>query len=182
MSLAAGLLIMAGMFLPLPWPMEQRYYAMFLLATPVQFWAGWQFYKGAWQAARHLTTNMNTLIAVGTSVAYLYSVFVTFFPDAVQHGRARARSLLRHLHPHHRPHPDGPLLRGPRQGADQRGDQEADGPGPTHGPRHREATRKSTCHIEQVQAGRPAARAPRRQSARGRRGASTGAPAWTSRC
>jgi Cu+-exporting ATPase len=82
-SLTAGLLIMAGMFLPLPWPMEQRYYAMFLIATPVQFWAGWQFYKGAWMAARHFTTNMNTLIAVGTSVAYLYSVFITFFPNVV---------------------------------------------------------------------------------------------------
>jgi Cu+-exporting ATPase len=82
-SLAAGLLIMAGMFLPLPWPMQTRYYVMFLLATPVQFWAGWQFYRGAWLAARHLSTNMNTLIAVGTSVAYLYSVFITFFPDTV---------------------------------------------------------------------------------------------------
>ncbi len=83
-SLAAALVIMAGMFLPLPWPMETRYYAMFLLATPVQIWAGWQFYKGAWMAARHLTTNMNTLVAVGTSVAYLYSVFITFFPDVVR--------------------------------------------------------------------------------------------------
>jgi Cu+-exporting ATPase len=83
-SLVAGVLIMAGMFLPLPWPMQTRYIAMFLLATPVQVWAGWSFYKGAWQAARHLTTNMNTLVAVGTSVAYLYSVFVTFFPDAVR--------------------------------------------------------------------------------------------------
>ncbi len=82
-SLAAGLLIMAGMFLPLPWPMDVRYFAMFLVATPVQFWAGWQFYRGAWLAARHLSTNMNTLIAVGTSVAYLYSVFITFFPNAV---------------------------------------------------------------------------------------------------
>jgi Cu+-exporting ATPase len=83
-SLAAGIVIMAGMFLPLPWPMETRYVAMFLLATPIQFWAGWQFYRGAWMAARHLTTNMNTLIAVGTSAAYLYSVFITFFPDAVR--------------------------------------------------------------------------------------------------
>ncbi len=85
-SLIAGLLIMAGMFIPLSWlpiSIEVRYYIMFLLATPVQLWAGWQFYKGAWQATRHLATNMNTLIAVGTSVAYLYSVFITFFPDTV---------------------------------------------------------------------------------------------------
>ena len=81
-SIAVGLLIMAGMFLPLPWPMPARYWVMLLLATPVQFWAGWGFYTAAWRAARHLATNMNTLIAVGTSAAYLYSVFVTLFPDA----------------------------------------------------------------------------------------------------
>jgi len=53
----------------------------FLLATPVQFWAGWQFYKGAWASARHWTTDMNTLIAVGTSSAYSYSLMATFFPN-----------------------------------------------------------------------------------------------------
>ena len=86
-SLVAGIIIMAGMFVPeswLPISMQARYFLMFLLATPVQFWAGWQFYKGAWMAARHFTTNMNTLVAVGTSAAYLYSVFVTFFPDALK--------------------------------------------------------------------------------------------------
>jgi Cu+-exporting ATPase len=51
-----------------------------LLETPVQFWIGWQFYQGALAAARHRTTNMNTLIAVGTSAAYIYSVTATFFP------------------------------------------------------------------------------------------------------
>ncbi len=51
-----------------------------LLATPVQFWAGWQFYKGAWTVARHGTTDMNTLIALGTSAAYGYSVTATLFP------------------------------------------------------------------------------------------------------
>src|SRR5688500_15440184 len=86
-SLAAGIVIMAGMFVPeswLPLDMQARYFLMFLIATPVQFWAGWQFYRGAWMAARHFTTNMNTLVAVGTSAAYLYSVFVTFFPDALR--------------------------------------------------------------------------------------------------
>src|SRR5688572_15173403 len=82
-SISVGLIIMAGMFLPLPISMEARFWAMFALATPVQFWAGWSFYRGAWMAARHLQANMNTLIAVGTSAAYLYSVFVTFFPGAV---------------------------------------------------------------------------------------------------
>ncbi len=55
--------------------------AQFLLATPVQFWAGWRFYRGMWAATRHGTADMNTLIAVGTSAAYLYSVAATFFPQ-----------------------------------------------------------------------------------------------------
>jgi len=49
---------------------------LFLLATPVQFVAGWPFYHGAWKALRHGTSNMDTLIALGTSVAYAYSVYV----------------------------------------------------------------------------------------------------------
>ncbi|MDA1096898.1 MAG: cation transporter, partial [Chloroflexi bacterium] len=54
---------------------------LFVLATPIQFWAGSQFYTGAWSAFRHKTSNMNTLIAVGTSAAYLYSVVATFAPE-----------------------------------------------------------------------------------------------------
>jgi Cu+-exporting ATPase len=50
------------------------------LATPVQFWAGWLFYTGAVKALRHKTTDMNTLIAVGTSAAYGYSVATILFP------------------------------------------------------------------------------------------------------
>ena len=56
---------------------------LFLLATPVQFGPGWTFYRGAWKAARHGTTDMNTLIAVGTTAAYGYSVLVTFFPSFI---------------------------------------------------------------------------------------------------
>ena len=52
------------------------------LATPVQLWAGRQFYTASWGALKHRTTNMNTLIAVGTSVAYLYSVAATLFHDS----------------------------------------------------------------------------------------------------
>ena len=50
-----------------------------LVVTPVQFWAGSSFYVGAWAALRHRTSNMNTLIAIGTTVAYGYSVIVTLF-------------------------------------------------------------------------------------------------------
>ena len=56
-------------------------YLLWALATPVQFWAGWRFYKGAWGALKHRTTDMNTLIAVGSSAAYIYSVVATVFPS-----------------------------------------------------------------------------------------------------
>ncbi len=61
-------------------PREINFFIQFLLATPVQFWVGWQFYVGFWKAARHKTSDMNTLIAVGTSAAYLYSLIATFLP------------------------------------------------------------------------------------------------------
>ena len=83
-SLAVGVAIMALMFLPLPIDHQRLFLPFFLLATPIQFWAGWQFYRGAWAAARHGATNMNTLVAVGTSAAYLYSAFVTFFPQVIR--------------------------------------------------------------------------------------------------
>ena len=50
------------------------------LATPVQFISGARFYRGAWAAARHGYTDMNTLIAVGTSAAYFFSAAVALFP------------------------------------------------------------------------------------------------------
>ncbi|MBM4452832.1 MAG: copper-translocating P-type ATPase, partial [Chloroflexi bacterium] len=55
-------------------------YLLWVLATPVQFWTGWRFYKGAWGALRHRTADMNTLIAVGTSAAYFYSMVAVLFP------------------------------------------------------------------------------------------------------
>jgi Cu+-exporting ATPase len=54
------------------------------LATPVQLWAGWTFYKGAWQVGRHRSTDMNTLIAAGTSAAYFYSIVATFWPGVIE--------------------------------------------------------------------------------------------------
>ena len=56
---------------------------LFLLVTPVQFIGGWSFYKGAWNALRKRAINMDVLIALGTSVAYFYSVAVVFFPDVL---------------------------------------------------------------------------------------------------
>ena len=54
---------------------------LLILATPVQFYVGWQFYRGAWIALRNFTADMNTLIAVGTSAAYIYSAAVVFVPQ-----------------------------------------------------------------------------------------------------
>ena len=85
----AALLIMAGGmratlgFLP-EWEPATYHYLFFLLATPVQFWGGWQFYRGTWTGLKHGYADMNTLIAVGTTVAYAYSVFTTFFPSALK--------------------------------------------------------------------------------------------------
>jgi Cu+-exporting ATPase len=56
--------------------MPYKDYILWALATPVQFIAGWQFYKGTWAALRNKTANMDTLIAVGTSAAYFYSVSI----------------------------------------------------------------------------------------------------------
>ncbi len=58
-----------------------RNFAFFLLATSVQFYPGLKFYKGTLKAFKNRTANMDTLIAVGTSAAYSYSVIVTFLPD-----------------------------------------------------------------------------------------------------
>lgn len=54
-------------------------YILFLLATPVQFVIGWGIYKSAFGALKNKSANMDTLIAIGTSAAYFYSVYVTFF-------------------------------------------------------------------------------------------------------
>ena len=80
LSLVAGLLMMALMYVPLKVPMDVIAPVLLIVATIVQFWAGAPIYRAAWTAARHGGTNMNTLIAVGTSVAYGYSAFVTLWP------------------------------------------------------------------------------------------------------
>lgn len=58
-----------------------NFFILWGLATPVQFIIGWQFLRGAWLAFRHRNADMNTLIAVGTSAAYLSSVGATLFPS-----------------------------------------------------------------------------------------------------
>ncbi|MGE5620695.1 MAG: heavy metal translocating P-type ATPase [Sphingomonadaceae bacterium] len=82
-ALALGALIFLGSFPEwFPWVPDflNNRYLLWALSTPVQFWAGWRFYKGAWANARHLSANMDTLIAMGTSAAYFYSVAAILFP------------------------------------------------------------------------------------------------------
>ena len=69
-----------GHFLPMDL-MRNSSYIMLVLATPLQFWIGWRFYKGFWDGVKAKASNMDTLIAIGTSAAYLYSATVTIAPE-----------------------------------------------------------------------------------------------------
>ena len=71
-----------------PWipSLLNNYVLLWALTTPVQFWIGGQFYRGAWGAFKHRNADMNTLIAVGTSAAYLYSVAAMMFPSFFKAG------------------------------------------------------------------------------------------------
>jgi Cu+-exporting ATPase len=84
----AALVFLGSMPHLFPWvpSVLTGYFVLWALATPVQFWIGWQFYRGAWGALRHGNTNMNTLIAVGTSAAYFYSVAAVLFPAFFRSG------------------------------------------------------------------------------------------------
>ncbi|MGD2246085.1 MAG: heavy metal translocating P-type ATPase [Candidatus Aminicenantes bacterium] len=88
-GLFLGLIIFLGSMPELfPWvpALLNNFLVLWILATPVQFWIGWQFYRGAWGAFKHRNADMNTLIAVGTSAAYLYSVTATLFPSFFESG------------------------------------------------------------------------------------------------
>ena len=58
-----------------------RYFILFCLTIPVQFWVGRQFYRGLTLLVKYKTADMNTLIAIGTLAAFSYSTAITFFPD-----------------------------------------------------------------------------------------------------
>jgi len=80
-TLAVGLGLMGLMYVPLyidtmDWLMP----VIFVVATAVQWWAGKGIYASAWAAAKHRTTNMHTLVALGTGVAWSYSTFITLWP------------------------------------------------------------------------------------------------------
>ncbi|MFL5539717.1 MAG: heavy metal translocating P-type ATPase, partial [Longimicrobiaceae bacterium] len=86
--LSVPVLVMAMSHGRIPWlAFPGSTWVQLLLATPVVFWCGAQFYRGAWAAFRHRAADMNTLIAVGTGTAYLYSAAATFFPRFFLAGR-----------------------------------------------------------------------------------------------
>lgn len=79
-SVTLSVLIMAGGMLPFGLSDARMHVALLILATPVQFWAGLGFYRGAYKTLSHGSANMDVLIATGTSAAYFYSAAVTFMP------------------------------------------------------------------------------------------------------
>ena len=80
LGLATGATIITWAPIPqLPWFTWGVW--LFILVTPVQFIGGWGFYKGAYNAIKNRMINMDFLIALGTTVAYVYSVIVIFAPD-----------------------------------------------------------------------------------------------------
>ena len=86
---ALSIVIFAGTMQPDWFPFLPAWlhngYVLWALATPVQFWVGRQFYTTAWAALRHGTTTMNTLVAMGSSAAYFYSVLGVLFPGFFEH-------------------------------------------------------------------------------------------------
>ena len=61
-------------------PLLSNQYILWTLVTPIQIWGAWPFYRGAWAATRHGTSDMNTLVALGSTTAYLYSAALVLFP------------------------------------------------------------------------------------------------------
>jgi Cu+-exporting ATPase len=74
----------------MPFPPHVSALIQLLLVTPIQFYVGSRFYRGAVAAARHGTTDMNTLVALGTTAAFAYSLAATFFPGAFSVGGVAA--------------------------------------------------------------------------------------------
>ncbi len=84
-TLPVGLAMMVLMYVPLSIDaMDWLMPLLLVVATLVQFWAGGPLYAAAWAAARHRAVTMNTLVVLGTTVAYGYSSFVTLWPGVAE--------------------------------------------------------------------------------------------------
>ncbi|MEH2253529.1 heavy metal translocating P-type ATPase [Nostoc sp.] len=91
--LLGSLPMMTGLNLPLIPGFLQNPWLQLVLTTPVVFWCGGSFYQNGWKSLKRHTATMDTLIALGTSAAYLYSLFVTIFPKFFI-----AQGLIPHLY------------------------------------------------------------------------------------
>jgi Cu+-exporting ATPase len=79
LAIAMGSMLSPHTFMRSPWNWGLPWLEL-LLATPVVLWGGWPFFQRGWASVVNRSTNMFTLIAMGTGVAYLYSVVATLFP------------------------------------------------------------------------------------------------------
>jgi len=77
LALSAPLVLIGMFFMNMPYANE----IMWLLSTPVVLWLGRDFYINAWKQAKHRSANMDTLVALSTGVAYVFSIFNIVFPD-----------------------------------------------------------------------------------------------------
>lgn len=80
-SVVLTVLLLAGAMIPFAPEFLKNDWVMLILATPVQFWAARRFYHSAWSALKNRMANMDTLIALGTSIAYFYSLAVVLFEN-----------------------------------------------------------------------------------------------------
>lgn len=82
LGLAAGATVLT--WVPIPWlPWFTWGVWLFIITTPIMIFGGKGFFVGAWQAIKNRVANMDLLIALGTSTAYIYSAFVVFFPGVL---------------------------------------------------------------------------------------------------
>jgi len=86
--------ILLAMIPPLQFDYWQ--WVSFALATPVILWAGWPFHKATWVNLKHGAATMDTLITVGTSAAFLWSLYALFFGHAGEPGMRHGWSILNH--------------------------------------------------------------------------------------
>lgn len=77
LALSVPVVVIGMFFMDMPFANE----IMWILCTPVLFWLGSDFYINAWKQAKHRSVNMDTLVALSTGVAYVFSVFNTLFPE-----------------------------------------------------------------------------------------------------
>lgn len=85
LSLFLGIPVLILSYVSL-FPKSIMSWVLLIMATPVQFIAGWRFYQGTWNAIKMRSSNMDFLIAVGTSAAYFYSLVYVLFPKQFPFG------------------------------------------------------------------------------------------------